>query len=158
MAAGGDSRAGPLRRLARDLRRNPSVNLAGARLLRSAARHGQPFRRLPDKWPLHGRIEIEVAGVPMAMLGRGDDSCLDDLFYGRPWERTELAVFRLLAERARTVWDIGANIGVYALLAAKATPRAAVTAVEPHPFNFARLRANLELNPGAAVKAIEAAA
>ena len=45
-----------------------------------------------------------------------------------------------------TLYDVGANIGVYTLLAAVAVPGSRVVAFEPAPANFASLCANLDLN------------
>jgi len=43
-------------------------------------------------------------------------------------------------------WDIGANVGVYTCFAAQLLPPDRLVAVEPHPKNADRLRANLRLN------------
>jgi FkbM family methyltransferase len=45
-----------------------------------------------------------------------------------------------------TVLDIGANIGLFSLCAARAAKPAAVYAFEPHPDNFRLLRENIALN------------
>jgi FkbM family methyltransferase len=44
------------------------------------------------------------------------------------------------------LYDVGANVGAYTLVAALAAPEARVVAFEPGPANFAALCANLELN------------
>jgi FkbM family methyltransferase len=44
------------------------------------------------------------------------------------------------------LYDVGANIGAYTLVAALAVPEARVVAFEPGPANFAALCSNLELN------------
>lgn len=49
--------------------------------------------------------------------------------------------------RGMTVWDVGANVGVYTLLAARYVgPTGRVTAFEPFPENVALLRRHIELN------------
>jgi FkbM family methyltransferase len=54
--------------------------------------------------------------------------------------------------------DVGANMGYTALLAARAVgSTGAVVAFEPAPGTFAKLTANLALNPGANVRAVESA-
>ncbi|HKO58519.1 MAG TPA: FkbM family methyltransferase [Thermoanaerobaculia bacterium] len=45
-----------------------------------------------------------------------------------------------------TLFDIGANIGIYAILAAAQNPAGTVVAVEPMPWSFARLCENAALN------------
>jgi FkbM family methyltransferase len=44
------------------------------------------------------------------------------------------------------LYDVGANVGAYTLVAALAVPEARIVAFEPGPANFAALCANLELN------------
>lgn len=56
------------------------------------------------------------------------------------------------------VYDVGANVGFYTLLAARAVgPRGAVVAFEPLPENLAFLRRHLELNGASQVRIVEAA-
>lgn len=53
---------------------------------------------------------------------------------------------RELEERARTIVDVGAGIGDFTVVAARAFPRARVVAFEPDPCAFALLVANVETN------------
>lgn len=50
------------------------------------------------------------------------------------------------AEQAITIFDLGANVGLYSLLAAAHNPRASVHAFEPTPELVAKLHTNLALN------------
>jgi len=65
-------------------------------------------------------------------------------FWGYEGETTR--VFLPLAQQAKTVIDIGANTGLFALLAAKANPDCRVWAFEPVPFIFDMLQKNIALN------------
>jgi FkbM family methyltransferase len=62
------------------------------------------------------------------------------------WEGETTSVFYRLAREADTVLDIGANTGVFALIAGAANPCARVIAFEPAPNNFAKLEAHIRLN------------
>lgn len=63
------------------------------------------------------------------------------------YEATEWAVVRALGSVARTVLDVGANIGWYSLrLAALRGDRPAVHAFEPIPSTYRRLVDNVQLN------------
>jgi len=53
--------------------------------------------------------------------------------------------------------DVGANVGIYTLLAASRGPRVRVTAVEPDPETFTRLGENVDLNRFSNVDRISAA-
>jgi FkbM family methyltransferase len=60
------------------------------------------------------------------------------------WERSERRLFCSAVTPGSTVLDIGANIGVYTLLAAKRGAR--VFSIEADPANAAMLRHHVELN------------
>lgn len=51
-----------------------------------------------------------------------------------------------MPENARTVLDIGANQGFYALRVAQANPSCRISCFEPNPFEFESLRRNLSSN------------
>lgn len=62
---------------------------------------------------------------------------------------TERPVIEDLLEELRpddTFYDIGANIGLFSLLAARKLPEGTVLAIEPLPQNIERIRTNLDLN------------
>jgi FkbM family methyltransferase len=77
--------------------------------------------------------------------------------YGNGWEGTSLRLWACLAPRARTILDVGANTGVYALAAAARSPRARVFALEPVRRIADRLRHNVALNR-LAIEVLEAGA
>lgn len=73
----------------------------------------------------------------------------NDLFwagYGNGWEATSLRLWARLARYARTVFDVGANTGVYALAAKSVNPAAQVFAFEPVERIATWLRENVALN------------
>jgi FkbM family methyltransferase len=77
--------------------------------------------------------------------------------YGKPERGVAKSLLSLLSP-GMTFMDVGSNWGYYALMAARAVgPSGRVVAFEPHPQNVARIRRNLELNPGLGV-AVEALA
>lgn len=73
------------------------------------------------------------------------------------WLQAEVAAYDLpLTRPPATVLDLGANQGAFTLLAAQRWPRTEITAYEPLPDNFLRLRQNLQ-GCNADVKPINAA-
>lgn len=74
------------------------------------------------------------------------------------YEGETTRIFLPLARQARGVIDIGANTGLFALLAARANPRCRVLAFEPVPFIFDMLQKNIALNGLTNVETIPAAA
>lgn len=82
-----------------------------------------------------------------------------ELLCGRDHEPLTLACLEHLLFPGALFVDVGANIGLFSLLASrKVGPTGRVIAVEPNPVALRRLRQNLALNPTLAVEVIEAAA
>lgn len=140
----------------------------------------QMWRRLPGKQPLfelwrrgaapperiwrhlhfEGAFEVPLplgATFHMRHFGQLVENELFWAGYGNGWEGTSLRLWALLAPQARTILDIGANSGVYALAAAALNPAARVFAFEPSPCIAGRLRGNVAINR-LAVEVVEAAA
>lgn len=72
-----------------------------------------------------------------------------DLFwngFGNGYEGTSLQVWSRLAQHAQVIFDIGANTGIYALVASCLNPTATIVALEPVERVFHRLQRNVELN------------
>ena len=71
-------------------------------------------------------------------------------YYRHGWEKNKDLVFKTLAEAIRpgdTVFDIGANLGLTALIASARTgPQGRVVALEPSPPNLAMLHYHLQKN------------
>lgn len=76
-------------------------------------------------------------------------------FWGYEGETTR--IFLALAKEVKTVIDVGANTGLFALLAAKANPASRVWAFEPVPFIHDMLQANIDLNQLHNLEAVQAA-
>lgn len=49
-------------------------------------------------------------------------------------------------KEAKTILDIGGNIGAFALFFEKLNPSSTIYSFEPHPYTFSRLQENLQLN------------
>ncbi len=72
-----------------------------------------------------------------------------DLFwngFGNGYEGTSLQIWRRLVQHAQVIFDVGANTGIYALVASCLNPTATIVALEPVERVFHRLRRNIELN------------
>lgn len=75
----------------------------------------------------------------------------------RGWEKVSLELWTRLCKRSSVILDIGANTGVYALVAKAVNPQARVAAVEPVGRVFRKLEQNIALN-GWDIRAFHAAA
>jgi len=78
------------------------------------------------------------------------------IYFHGTYEAENKALWSRLARDAEVIFDVGANVGLYSLLAASANPRAAVHAFEPTSDLFARFGTNVALNGFARVTANKA--
>ena len=91
--------------------------------------------------------------------GRHSDSVTNHLYWHgvAGYEPEVVDVLLPLSRGARVVLDVGANVGVYAMLAAFSNPDARVIAFEPVDDVFERLAANVALNRLSGVVCVRAA-
>ncbi len=109
------------------------------------------------------RVRWQVTSRPLlTTLGNGLDIAVPrsastaPLFYCGGWSESETAIFlERVVHPGRVVFDVGAHIGEYTLLAAKRG--ATVHAFEPDPANATLLRANVASNALAKVTVHECA-
>lgn len=88
-----------------------------------------------------------------------DDTIGRSLFHYGEWTQSEITVIGQLVRPGTVVADIGANIGTHSLAMSKMVgPDGLVVAVEPMPFAFPLLSANLLINGCQNVVAINAGA
>jgi FkbM family methyltransferase len=95
------------------------------------------------------RIKDSIAGKPFQMYLR-EDSMMERFFlskglYGE-WERESLKIWAELSKKSKTIIDIGANTGVFSMVAQNNNPLAKVIAIEPIAINFEVLTMNRRQN------------
>jgi FkbM family methyltransferase len=96
----------------------------------------------------------EFEEVPTALgplwFDRRDEVMRPYIKHRQAWEENEGALLRALIKPGTRFLDVGANVGYFSLLAARAASHVIIDAVEPHPGNAAALRWNLWINHVAA--------
>jgi FkbM family methyltransferase len=99
-------------------------------------------------------------GDSLALWSRGDDWVSTQLFWRglQGYEPETVPWFFRLARRSRLTFDVGAYVGFYTVLAARANPGGRVYAFEPHPRIYARLQRNVALNRLSNVECLQYAA
>lgn len=116
--------------------------------------------RTVDRFPVCGRIVLSLAGEKsFVMQSDGKDSVASAAFWVGldAYEGSSLRVFVHLAKQSRQIVDVGANTGLFSLLAAASGPTVQVHAFEPFPQAAQRLSVNLEANGYRNVKLVNAA-
>ena len=97
--------------------------------------------------PWNIRIWVEVEGGPGKGIKLRLNPRYDALYWQGEHEREIQTLFSEYLKPDDVVYDVGANIGFFALLAARLVgPRGIVFAFEPDPDNSSRLQENIEAN------------
>lgn len=108
------------------------------------------FKRYRRPWK-HGPVKIKdrVSHKHFTLMWRPDGYAETQIFrhglYGS-WERRSLLIWAHLSADVAEILDIGANTGIYSLLARTNNPHATIVAVEPIPINAAALESNIVAN------------
>ena len=95
-------------------------------------------------------LKVAKMLLPDVIVFRGNKIYLDSpdamslSVFGRYSEEYELSLFESVIDNTSVVLDIGANIGLYTLTAAKHGDK--VYSFEPDPLNFSNLKKNIEAN------------
>src|SRR4051794_4389930 len=120
-------------------------------------RVGTPPKSIYKHLHFHGPFAVGSQKQSFKMVHYGYQ-LENELFWEglQGWERTSLAVWSQLCRQAKTIVDIGANTGVYALLAKTENPSARVIAFEPVERVFEKLAKNCGLN-GLAIQCVRKA-
>lgn len=111
--------------------------------------------QLLPRWSISGTLQLRFRDHLFKYFSNCDDVIADRIYYGIGFERQELELFLTIARQSQVIIDVGANTGIYTILAALTNRGANLHSFEPHPRNFARLVRNLELNSLRNVHAIQ---
>ena len=141
----------PLRQAVLDFPRQHPVRLAATLVLRRAAR---AYRH-----HLAGQLtEIRPLDAPALSFEAVDSMVMDAVFWFgvRGYEGTVARAWTALCQQARSVLEIGGNVGLFTVIGARAGS-GSYTVVEPVPALAAALRANLARNGITGVEVLQAA-
>jgi FkbM family methyltransferase len=99
--------------------------------------------------PRRDFVKVTIpGGLTLRLSSKGDDGIANQVFW-RGWTADEpeaLPLFFALAKQAAVVFDVGAHVGIYSIVAALANPSARVYAFEPLKRTRDRLHANISRN------------
>jgi FkbM family methyltransferase len=110
--------------------------------------------------PRHGSAHARLPSGPLLHLwSEGDDGIANQVFW-RGWTADEpeaLPLFFSLARHASVVFDVGAHVGIYSIVASLANSAARIYAFEPLKRTRDRLLQNLAKNSAANVEVLACA-
>lgn len=113
-------------------------------LLRALHPPEQLYRHLHFK----GVVQVKVSATESFRIRHHGYMIENELFWRglQGWEKVSNALWTTLSREAATIIDVGANTGVYALLARSVNPTAEIIALEPIERVFLKLQDNIALN------------
>jgi FkbM family methyltransferase len=109
---------------------------------------GLPPYRMRRLMRFRGTFKIKLEqGISVVMMNYGN-TIENELFWRglSGWEPRSTEVWKTLCRQSHTIVDVGANTGLYSLIAGKVNPEAKLYAVEPLDSIHQRLMHNLSLN------------
>lgn len=112
-------------------------------------RYIRPRKGLYKHLHFKGDFDIEVLddrSIKMRHFGFELENELFWLGLEGGWEKTSIGLWTKLVTKADVIFDIGANTGIYSLLAKSINPEASVYALEPVKRVYEKLLINNELN------------
>lgn len=118
-----------------------------------------PFKKIiPNRlrFPVSGIIRIRIPSSSQLLLNVNPTCYVGKVLFWEGIAGFESGIqnlFKFLISRSKTFVDVGANIGLYSLLAAKYNPGINVISFEPLPAGFKYLKANIEINRAVNVEA-----
>lgn len=108
-----------------------------------------PSRLKKDSYNKFFTIKDVIAKKKFQLFLR-KDSFMEKVIYKHglygDWEKESLKIWAELSKKSRTIIDIGANTGIYSLLAQNNNSNAKVIAIEPVDLNYSILSKNIEKN------------
>ncbi len=132
----------------RVLRQNTLLNYILRTAFKKSSRLSTSIHEfLIKRWSPSGVMDCNFGSYEFKYYSKCDDGLPHYFYYDFPYNETaDLNLFIELSKKSTTIIDIGANTGLFSVLASKANPKAQIHAIEPYHVNAARMNLNLNLN------------
>jgi FkbM family methyltransferase len=146
-----------MKTLLKSLRDSQPINFLATGIIKDAyGITGRPCNEIFIKHlPRHGSASARLpGGLTLQLCSQGDDGIANQVFW-RGWTADEpeaLPLFFALARHAAVVFDVGAHVGIYSIVASLANAGAHIYAFEPLERTRTRLLQNLARNSSANVE------
>jgi len=140
-------------------RKNKSVNKLVRSILKNSSKLSTKMHSfLINRWPISGVIDCSFDQYKFKYYNECDDDLPQKFYYNIPYhEKANLNLFIALSRKSKTIADIGANTGLFSILASIANPESEIFAFEPYAANAERMKINLKLNSITNIKLYEMA-
>lgn len=137
-----------LKKVARGVLRSLVANRLLRNCLQKISRQGFLSKKVWQRLPAEGDFQASSGPDRLLYKGTKGDVIARVLFW-RGWRHYEpetIRVFHELAKKASLVLDVGANTGLFSLVACASNPKAKVRAFEPVSGTCRRIKDNMQLN------------
>jgi FkbM family methyltransferase len=143
----------------RTIKKNRFINSIVRKVLKKSSKASDTLHSFFIKrWMLAGVVDCQFKEITFKYYNECDDGLPSYFYYDVPYhEKADLSLFMELAKKSKTIVDIGANTGLYSIMASRVNGKANVFAIEPYRANAKRLRKNLALNAATNVTVCELA-
>ncbi len=130
------------------LRKNKIINGFFSYLLKKSAKSSANIHSfLMQRWPPSGIIDCNFGEYKFKYYNECDDGFPYFFCYDLPYhEKADLNLFIQLSKKSKTIVDVGANTGLFSVLASIANPKSTIYSIEPYSANANRMKINLGLN------------
>lgn len=97
-------------------------------------------------YAMYDKKDVRATYKNIELILPSQDSSIVPAIVGGAYESFEVDLFILLAKHSQEILDVGGNIGLYSVVAAKTNSTSHVTAFEPIKENLDYFRKNISLN------------
>jgi FkbM family methyltransferase len=108
---------------------------------------------------IKGKMNVSISKTSFQLFNPGNTTIENEIFWKGilGWEKTSMELWIELCKGANTILDIGANSGVFSIIASAVNPNSEIIAFEPVKRTTEIFKRNLDLNPDFKIKLIEKA-
>lgn len=110
---------------------------------------GTPPHSIRQRMRFNGHFEVKAGPTETFRMYHFDTPFENEIFWlglQKGWEPVSVQVWAALCKQSNVIFDIGANTGVYSLIALAVNPDATIVAFEPLPKMREKLRMNNAIN------------
>jgi FkbM family methyltransferase len=101
-----------------------------------------------DLWFV-GKFKVFIGKLSFYLFAEKSDKGMLEIYYkgiAKCWDSKSILIWKQLASRSETIFDIGANFGLYSLVAKMTNSKSKVYAFEPSLHALKMLRKNIAIN------------
>lgn len=118
------------------------------------------FMRLYQDLRYKGVMEVKINNSSFKMYNPSYTTIENEIFWNgidKGWEKVSIGLWKKIAKESKTILDIGANTGIYSLIASAINPQAEIFSFEPVKRTSELFKKNIELNSNFNIKLTEKA-